>query len=183
MSARRIPRDRPHPIAIALIGLVLVATAVLAGWSLLTGGLFGGTDISLDAERPIAAPADAPIQNLDGARILLNAQISQPRDPFRPLITSDSPATGVPGVGTPGTGNGNGNGFTPEDVFILVEIREVDGVLRATVTINGTSYDVGVGDTFADVYKVVSLDLDAQSGVFMKGDKAFTAAVGQQILK
>ena len=179
---------RGRSVAALLISVVLLATAAVSLWLIATSGIIGGSSLRLDdnaagVESGIDASA---LQAGDPVRILSNAQISQPRDPFRPLITQDSPPTGVPGVGVPGTGNGNGNGnggFDPQDVFILVEIREVDGVLRATVTIDGTSYDVGVGDTFASVYKVVSLDIDAQTGVFMKGDKAFTAAVGQQILK
>ena len=55
------------------------------------------------------------------------------------------------------------------------------GAPRATVTVNGTSFDVGVGDTFGDSYKVVSLS--ETKGVFMFGDSAFELSVGQQILK
>ena len=47
--------------------------------------------------------------------------------------------------------------------------------------VDGTTYDVGVDDTFADTFRVVSLDTD--SGVFLNGDNAFTLSVGQQILK
>lgn len=64
---------------------------------------------------------------------------------------------------------------------VLVEIREVSGVKRATLTVDGTTFTVGVGDTFATNFKVVSLSDD--SGVFMFGDNAFTLAVGQAILK
>ena len=46
---------------------------------------------------------------------------------------------------------------------------------------DGVTYDVGVDDTFADTFRVVSLDTD--SGVFMNGDNVFTLNVGQQILK
>ncbi|MBT8207004.1 MAG: hypothetical protein KJO18_01925, partial [Acidimicrobiia bacterium] len=63
----------------------------------------------------------------------------------------------------------------------LIEVRLVNGVLRATVEVNGTTYDVGVGDTFAGSYLVVSLTED--SGVFTFGDTAFELGVGQQILK
>ena len=44
-----------------------------------------------------------------------------------------------------------------------------------------TSKDVRVGDTFAQVYKVVSLS--ETKGVFMFGDAASELSVGQQILK
>jgi hypothetical protein len=54
-------------------------------------------------------------------------------------------------------------------------------VLRATVIVDSTTYDVGEGDTFAGSFMVVSLDTD--SGVFLYGDNAFELSVGQEILK
>ena len=63
----------------------------------------------------------------------------------------------------------------------LVETRDVSGVWRATVNVDGTDYDVGVGDTFAGDFKVVSLDADG--GVFLYGDNAFELSEGQEILK
>ena len=47
--------------------------------------------------------------------------------------------------------------------------------------VNGISYDVGVGETFAGSYKVISLE--ETKGVFMFGDSAFELSVGQEILK
>jgi hypothetical protein len=47
--------------------------------------------------------------------------------------------------------------------------------------VDGTTYTVGVGETFAGSFKVVSLA--ESSGVFQYGDSAFTLAVGQAILK
>ena len=111
-------------------------------------------------------------------RIENAVQFSQPRDPFRPLITEDSEAD---------AGNGNGDTTTPPEnqtdgvSVTLQEIRDVSGTLRATVIVDGVTYDVGVGDTFADTFVVVSPDTD--SGVFLNGDNAFTLSVGQQILK
>ncbi|MCH8985387.1 MAG: hypothetical protein IIB04_02090 [Acidobacteria bacterium] len=60
-------------------------------------------------------------------------------------------------------------------------VNTVGGELQATIVVNGTTYEVGVGDTFAGSYKVVSLT--TTSGVFMFGDTAFELSVGQQILK
>ncbi len=107
------------------------------------------------AEAAVAAPTAAEF--IEGVKVLSSFQVSQPRDPFRPLITEDS--------STGDTGNGTDNGFDPTGIRVtLVEIRDVSGVLRATVKVDGTDYDVGVGDTFATNFKVVSLD--PTSGVF-----------------
>ena len=111
---------------------------------------------------------------IEGVKVLSSFQVSQPRDPFRPLITEES--------STGGTGTGTGDGFDPSGTRVtLVEIRDIAGVLRATVKVDGADYDVGVGDTFAGDFKVVSLDPD--SGVFLFGDNAFELSVGQEILK
>ncbi len=75
-----------------------------------------------------------------------------------------------------------GDSFDPTGTTItLKEIRDENGTFEATITVNGSTYDVRVGDTFASVYKVVSLS--ETKGVFMFGDAAFELGVGQQILK
>ena len=71
---------------------------------------------------------------------------------------------------------------TPDTKRItLLEIRDDDGVYTAVVSVDDVTYTVGVGDTFAEDFKVISLDSD--SGVFMYGDNVFTLSVGQSIIK
>jgi hypothetical protein len=169
----------------ALVGVLLITTVVVSAWILVTSGALGasGTELGEPGRGSVDVDA-APLLGDDTVRVTAAFQLSQPRDPFRPLITPDSPIAGIPGVGgTPGSGGDDGNGgYTPGTTTVtLQEIRDVNGVLRATVVVNGVSYDVGVGDTFAGSYKVVSLTTDR--GVFMFGDKAFDLGVGQQILK
>jgi hypothetical protein len=60
-------------------------------------------------------------------------------------------------------------------------VRDENGSLVAVVEVDGETYTVGVGDTFAVSFKVVSLT--ESGGVFTFGDSAFTLAVGQSILK
>lgn len=177
-SARRRINYRKQPgrgrgFFSVLAVLVLCATAVASGWVLLGSSVFAGTAAQISGPLPAAAQ-DAPLEVGEGARVLFNAQLSQPRDPFRPLVDENSPV-GVPGLGS-------GSGFTPgTTTVVLTEITEVDGVPRAIVTVNGTTYDVGVGDTFAGVYQVVSISTD--NVVILFGDNAFTLSEGQQILK
>src|SRR3990172_4720807 len=159
----------------AAVAILLIGVAVAGAWMVVAPSVFGAADAVLDgpvAASAVAAPATAEL--MEGVKVLSSFQVSQPRDPFRPLITEDS--------STGGTGTGTGNGFEPSGIRItLVEIRDVGGVLRATVKVDGTDYDVGVGDTFAGDFKVVSLDPD--SGVFLFGDNAFELSEGQEILK
>jgi hypothetical protein len=73
-------------------------------------------------------------------------------------------------------------GDTPDQTRVtLHEIRDESGVRKAVVEVDGETFTVGVGDTFAEDFKVVSLTDD--SGVFMYRDNVFTLAVGQSILK
>jgi hypothetical protein len=168
----------------AVVAVLLIGTAVVSVWAVVTSGLLSssGSDIS----GPLAAAdqaSPAPLEATAGIRVAGEFQISQPRDPFRPLITEDSPIVGAPGVGVPGTEGAEG-GFAPGGTTVaLVEVREVSGVARATITVDGESFDVGVGDTFVGVYKVVSIDVENNSAVILFGDNAFELSEGQQILK
>ena len=161
----------------AAVAILLIGVALAGAWMVIAPSVFDAADPVLDgplAESAVAAPATAGL--MEGVKVLSSFQVSQPRDPFKPLITEDSSTNGGE------NGNGTENGFEPSGTRVtLVEIRDVEGVLRATVKVGDTDYDVGVGDTFADSFKVVSLDPD--SGVFLYGDNAFELSVGQEILK
>ena len=172
-------RDLTRTLSALVAGLLLIATAAVAVWLMVSGGVF---DSVAAASAPVAQPAPevdaSPLQVEESVTVVGAFQVSQPRDPFRPLITPDSPITGIPGVGgDPGDGGFDPNGTT----VTLVEIKTVGGELIAVVIVGETTYEVGVGDTFAGSFSVVSLDTDR--GVFLFGDKAFELKVGQQILK
>jgi hypothetical protein len=49
------------------------------------------------------------------------------------------------------------------------------------VTVDGETFTVGVGETFADDLKVVSLS--TTGGVFQIADRVFSLSIGQSILK
>ncbi len=171
MNARRL-----DALTATVVAAVMILTAVVSAWMLVSSGVLweaGGGDRPLQPAVEAAAESAAA----DGVKINGSFQLSQPRDPFRPLITPDSPLGGIPGVGgAPGDGT-----FNPGTSVTLVEIRDVGGTLRATIIVNGVSYDVGEGETFAGSYKVVKLTED--SAVIMYGDTVFELKVGQQILK
>jgi type IV pilus biogenesis protein PilP len=164
---------------VALVALLLIATATISVGALVTSGLFGSHAGVLSG--PLAGSGEAQVQALeadDGIQVTAGFQVTQPRDPFRPLVTPDSPVAGQPGIGgEPGSGD-----YNPDITTVkLNEIRDVGGVLRASVTVNGTTYDVGVGDTFAGSFKVISLTEEEM--VYSFGDAVRTLRVGQQILK
>ncbi len=170
-------RGRTDGLVATLLALVMVATALAAGWLVLSSGVLGGT-----GARPSPEPTPAVAANVaphaGRGRIEPNAsfQVAQPRDPFRPLVTPESSAPALPGGGGEA-----GGGVVPGKTVTLVEIRDVNGTLRATIIVNGVTYDVAPGETFADAFAVVKLTADA--AVLMYGDTVFQLSTGQQILK
>ena len=155
--------------------LLMLGTAIVLSWMVMTSGVLSPSEAQASPVAPpvMASEAD-PAEAAEPTAIVTGGfQVSQPRDPFRPLITENSPGVTQPG---------GGETFTPAGTVIsLQEIRDSAGVLRATVVVNGVSYDVGVGETFAGSFKVISLS--ETKGVFMRGDSAFELTVGQEILK
>ena len=170
------------------LALLFVATGVFGVWLLTGSGVFASSAPSLDGPLPAVTGTIPSGQASAGALPLAaNIQVSQPRDPFAPL-TSEPPVTSstLPGETTtttlPGETTTTTEGFDPEGTrVVLLEIREEGGLDKAVITVDGVTYVVGVGETFADSFKVVSLS--ESSGVFLYGDSAFTLSVGQAILK
>lgn len=171
-----------RPMAATAVAVLMLAAAVALAWMVLTSGILSASSAAAGPSSPTKPVGVEVLPAVEPAAVVSGGfQVSQPRDPFRPLITENSPVAGQPGTGGTG-GTGSGNGFNPSGTTItLQEIRDVAGVIRATVIVNGVSYDVGVGETFAGSYKVISLT--ATKGVFMFGDSAFELTIGQQILK
>ncbi len=174
-----------------LVSLVLVATAVASMWLMASAGVFTATEQPIpgapttDSTQPAAA-------NSGSERIISGFQVSQPRDPFEPLIGGgggggDGATTTTVGGGATTTTVAGGAttttaGDSPDGIrVVLLEVREESGELVAVVEVDGETSTVGVGDTFATSFKVVSLT--ETGGVFTFGDSAFTLSVGQSILK
>ena len=134
----------------ASLAIFMVALGLAAGWLAIAPAVFGGAGHAFEGSTAgaqiVAAPSDslssaAPLAA--GIRVTSNIQVSQPRDPFRPLID----ATQLLG---PGDGTVTGVGV------LLVSVSTTF-LSTAVVEVNGIEYTVGVGDTFAGVFKVISL--------------------------
>jgi len=178
-----------------IISLLLVGTAGVSVWLMASSGVFSLGD---DRNLPSAPGAgSSAVETADDPLPFYGGAVYAPRDPFEPLITT---ATTVPGETTttvPGATTTTVPGATTTTVpgattttqgdapdtkrITLLEIRDTDGVYTAVVSVDDVTYTVGVGDTFAGDFKVISLDSD--SGVFMYGDNVFTLSVGQSIVK
>ncbi|MCU0281845.1 MAG: hypothetical protein MUE66_08540 [Acidimicrobiia bacterium] len=190
-----------------LVAVLLVGTAGASVWLMASSGVLSlGGDRQLPGapENGGQNAGGVTIPAAGGFRV------AQPRDPFAPLITSPTSTTVPDGSTTTGggsttttTGGGSttsttGGGSTTTTTsggstttttsdtptgkrVSLLEIRDESGVKKAVLTVDGQTYTVGVGDTFATDFKVISLA--TSSGVFMYRDSVFTLAVGQSIIK
>ena len=139
MHKRRGATGSVTAIAIALVGLGLAV-----GWLAIAPAVFG---VGAQAYAPslVAAPQSAPVASasalVSGDALAVNLQTSQPRDPFRPLILDGDLLA---------NGSGGRNGIT---FRVISAGSDADGVPSVTVELNGVSYTVGVGDTFAGAYR------------------------------
>jgi hypothetical protein len=188
-----VRRDRP--VLATILGVVLVSiAAAVAGLVISSGVLWDDAaddpGIVQSAGVDLGALSDVGGVALDGLQpaAIASGFQGQPRDPFKPLIpsgttssTSTTDGSGTTSSTTPG-GTTSTTDFDPDSYRVsLVAIDEVAGTLRATVLVNGQTYNVGVGETFASVFKLVRIT--ATNATFMFGDRAFVLAVGQEILK
>ena len=158
-------------VFILLAGLAVAALWLLVAPSLL--GSSGNNDVEPLVLADSGVVSESQLELLPGMRLIDDFQVSQPRDPFRPLITEE----------IADTGDGGGDGFDPTGTPVsLISVSTLgDGSRQAVVRVAGTDYTVGVGETFAGSYQVVTLT--DTGGTFLFGDSPFALAVGEEILK
>ena len=175
------------------VSLLLVGTAVASVWLMASAGVFTGGEPALPGA---AATGPTVAASPGGVFDPSSAFVGQPRDPFEPLVEetsttttgdgSTTSTTGGTGSTTSTTAAGSTTTTTQDDDpqgtrVTLLEVREEGSERVAVVEVDGVTYTVGVGDTFATDFKVVSLS--ENGGVFTYGETAFTLAVGQSIVK
>jgi hypothetical protein len=163
-----------------------------------SAGVFTGTEQALPSAPESTTPTTVALAAGESLAVSSGFQVSQPRDPFEPLVpggggdgdTTTTTTGGGTGTTQPGATTTTQPGGTtsttinndPDGIrVLLLEVRTENGSRVAVVEVDGQTYTVGVGDTFATSFKVVSLT--DNGGVFTFGDSAFTLAVGQSILK
>lgn len=64
---------------------------------------------------------------------------------------------------------------------VLIDVFEQNGQERVVVEVDGTAYEVGEGDEFAENFRVLSID--PPCATFLHGDDAFTLCEGERVLK
>lgn len=185
-----------------VVTLAIVGLAVGSVWLLASSGVL---DIENDS-----LPGAASVNPTIAAQITLppaggRVQVNPPRDPFEPIVTTpttDATTSTTTGDGsttstttgdtTTTTGDGTTttagstttttSGDDPDDIrVVLIEVRGTAGSREAVLEVDSITYTVGVGDTFAVDFKVVSLT--DNGGVFEYRGQAFSLVEGQAVLK
>jgi hypothetical protein len=172
----------------------IVVGVLLAGFVLFS--LLGGGEEALPPLPPTTpgAPSPTPSPGPGGPPI----QSFTGRDPFSvPPALSPSPSPtapgGSPGAPPPPNGDANGGTDTPAptapgggssqnvggSTVVLLDIFERDGAMRVQVEVDGTVFNVGIGEPFAGG----RFELRSVSGncaTFLFGDEQFTLCITAQ---
>jgi hypothetical protein len=183
------PRDRALVIVVGILVVLVVAFLLLSG---------GGGTIEGVTSPPVTVRSPSPSANATSPPE--TGQSFEGKDPFQPLVVSaPGGSTGGTTGGTTGgstggstgnpaptptgsiTGVNGGNSGTPSTTVTLIDIRKVSGKLVATVDVDGKDYNAGVGQTFAQNFRVLSLNTSC--GTFVFGDERFSLCKGQEINK
>src|SRR5438093_4815477 len=167
-------RDRR---ALIIVGLIVVVAA--AALFLLPKGSKKSTAALGPGGAPPAVggnptPSPSPSAKPSPKQVL----VFSGRDPFDPSQGGGTlaPATpsggGVSPAGSPGPGPGGGSSATVNgQTVVLVSIFTSGGQKRAQVEVDGTTYTVAPGDSFATNFQLVSIDGTCAN--FLSGSQPF----------
>jgi hypothetical protein len=185
--------------------MVVAVILALAGPGCSGGG--GGDDAATPTTTPPAPLPPPPAPTTTAPGDVQTFEVFSNKNPFTPLTgnqtggtTGTTPTGGTPtgtdtgtgGAGTGGTGgttgttpDGTTGGVEPQRAqrVALLDVFTEGGEVKANVRVNTTVHKVGVGQEFADRYKVLSLDGTSECGRFLFGDDSFRLCKGEQALK
>lgn len=184
---------RVNPILIVIL-IVLVFVAL---FFLVIQPLFSGEEPQEAAPPP--APSVSPSPAVPAAEETPpeeTFEVFESKDPFRPLVTAGAPggAAGAAGTTAGGTAAGTTAGTAPSGPGAaggaapsggqrvqLVDVFEESGQQRAQVKVGSTVHTVGVGESFADSFKLVSVS--GNCATMLHGDDKFTLCEGEEVIK
>lgn len=105
-----------------------------------------------------------------------------PTTPTTPTSPTTGPSPSPTDPSTPPSGCvTNGTVTCDGKTVSLVDVYEQDGTPRASVMVDQVLYDVGSGDTFADNFRVLSIEAPCVTLQF--GDDRFSLCEGESVLK
>jgi hypothetical protein len=118
-------------------------------------------------------------------------ELSEARDPFRPLVVAPQEGTAAgppasPGAASPAPSPGSGAAEAPapqggEQVELLDVVVDDQGVTRAQIKVGSTVSTVAAGETFASTYQLLSIQNPCAT--LQNGADKFTLCKGDTALK
>jgi hypothetical protein len=165
-----------------VVGLLLVVgAAVILFWLTAGGGDRSRQSESwrsrLGATRQAPASIEQPADTVPGGAVE-TSELFAPKDPFDPLISTGSQVGGR-AAGASAKSSRDQAGIGERKVLLVASTSRHGG--SAEVRVDGTSYTVGRGETFADHFKLLAASGDCVAMLF--GDQEFTLCEGDEILK
>ncbi|MGH9306568.1 MAG: hypothetical protein ACRD0I_06755 [Acidimicrobiales bacterium] len=94
-----------------------------------------------------------------------------------------SPPATVPPATSPSSGGAPPPAAPTTHVVKVVDVYPSGSNVMASVGVDGTLYQVGVGQVFDQFFRVIALSLSTGCGEFQYGDSSFLLCKGQQTVK
>lgn len=171
----------------SLVAAAVAAVVALSAWAV-SGGMDDGEAAQPVPTVAVAAQTDADQGDEElAAPTAVTYEIYLSRDPFEPVVPA-------PDDSGNGGGGGGGGGTTPPEELcteseseavcegLVVELVGIDPQTGdAIIRVGGAEYMVGVGDEFADRFRVLAID--APCVTLLYGDESFTLCEGDRVLK
>lgn len=137
--------------------------------------------LSRDPFQPVR-PDAAPVDGGDDGTAPGPSDPSDPTDPG-PSDPSDptDPTPPDDGDTDPAPKNGDDSATVEGHEVELIDVFEENGARRITIRVDSTLYTVGEGETFADNFRVLSID--PPCATLLYGDNQFTLCEGERVRK
>jgi hypothetical protein len=167
--AQHVREGSGGPLKRAATWGIVLGLAATAVWFLFLRGGEPPRNISLPKPGEISSDAAAPEASAESGQPAIapleTFKVFAPKDPFDPLVKSQTAATssGTKG-GTGGQATGIGNH--------TVKLAEIVDSTSVRITVDGTEYLVGLDETFAESFKVVTIGPRCVS--LLHGDEQLT---------
>jgi len=176
-------RQRVLLLVLAVVLLVVLAVAVARPL------LSGRSEVAAPAAPPATTTPASSTTSVPTTTVESGQPLGSSKDPFRPLVVAGgvgATATTVSSQSTvPGSGGGTatvpGGGSTAERKVTLLNVFSRSGTRYAKLSVDGSSYTVKEGDSFAGDYRVV--DIGSACATFESGTTPFTLCEGEAVLK
>jgi flagellar basal body-associated protein FliL len=179
-------RQRVLVLLLAVVLLIVLAVAVARPL------LFGRSDVAAPAAPPASTASPASTTSVPTTTTGSGQPLGESKDPFHPLAVAGGAATGAATAGStpsqssvPGSGSGTaavpGGGSTAERKVTLNDVSSQSGTRYVKVSVDGRSYSVKEGESFAGDYRVV--DIGSACATFESGTTPFTLCEGEAVLK